>query len=121
MPPPPTTSLSRTAGNAANSVTTDRLPDLQERLVKMLAEVCSMQLYCLQLGRLQESGTLTDTIAAIAKMNNTAKPGRSLPKAETCWAATASCEYHVMWQMAEIETLRTYEGAETTLSPEIMG
>src|SRR6478735_3178163 len=46
---------------------------VQERLVKMLAEVCSMQLYCLQLGKLQNAGTLTDTIAAIAKMNNTRK------------------------------------------------
>jgi glutaryl-CoA dehydrogenase len=27
---------------------------VQDRLVKMLAEVCSMQLYCLRLGRLTE-------------------------------------------------------------------
>jgi len=44
---------------------------VQDKLVKMLAEVCSMQLYCLRLGRLIEEGGLTDTIAAIAKMNNT--------------------------------------------------
>jgi glutaryl-CoA dehydrogenase len=46
---------------------------VQDKLVKMLAEVCSMQLYCLRLGRLIEEGSLTDTIAAIAKMNNTRK------------------------------------------------
>ena len=46
---------------------------VQDKLVKMLAEVCSMQLYCLRLGRLMEEGQLTDTIAAIAKMNNTSK------------------------------------------------
>jgi glutaryl-CoA dehydrogenase len=46
---------------------------VQDKLVKMLAEVCSMQLYCLRLGRLIEEGQLTDTIAAIAKMNNTRK------------------------------------------------
>ena len=46
---------------------------VQDRLVKMLAEVWSMQLYCLRLGRLMEEGRLTDTIAAIAKMNNTRK------------------------------------------------
>src|SRR5260221_5317939 len=46
---------------------------VQDRLVKMLAEVCSMQLYCLRLGRLIEEGSLTGTIAAIAKMNNTGK------------------------------------------------
>jgi len=44
---------------------------VQQRLVRMLAEVCSMQLYCLQLARLQAQGALTDTIAALAKMNDT--------------------------------------------------
>src|SRR5262249_14624953 len=44
---------------------------VQERLVKMLAEICSMQLYCLRLGRLIEEGRSSDTIAALAKMNNT--------------------------------------------------
>src|SRR6266487_4100651 len=33
---------------------------VQDKLVKMLAEVCSMQLYCLRLGRLIEEGRLTD-------------------------------------------------------------
>src|SRR6266536_4915363 len=46
---------------------------VQERLVKMLAEICGMQLYCLRLGRLIEEGSFSDTIAALAKMNNTSK------------------------------------------------
>jgi len=46
---------------------------VQDRLVKMLAEVCSMQLYCLRLGRLIEEGKLTDTIAALAKMKQHAQ------------------------------------------------
>src|SRR4029453_13882601 len=46
---------------------------VQDRLVKMLAEVCSMQVYCRGLGRLIEKGSPPDTIAAIAKMNNTRK------------------------------------------------
>jgi glutaryl-CoA dehydrogenase len=44
---------------------------VQDRLVKTLAEVCSIQLYCLRLARLQDDDQLTDTIAALAKMNNT--------------------------------------------------
>ena len=64
---------------------------VQDKLVKMLAEVCSMQLYCLRLGRLIEEGKLTDTIAALAKMNNTRKARRSSSKPATCSAATASC------------------------------
>ena len=54
---------------------------VQDRLVKMLAEACSMQLYCLRLGRLLEEGKLTDTIAAIAKMNNTRKARQVIAEA----------------------------------------
>src|SRR5215475_3618561 len=46
---------------------------VQDRLVKMLAELSGMQLYCLRLGRLIEEGRLSDTIAALAKMHNTSK------------------------------------------------
>ena len=44
---------------------------VQAQLVKMLADVTSMQLFCLCLGRLIEEGRMTDTMAALAKMNNT--------------------------------------------------
>jgi glutaryl-CoA dehydrogenase len=46
---------------------------VQDRLVKMLAEVTAMQLYGMQLARLAEAGRLSDTIAGLAKMNNTRK------------------------------------------------
>src|SRR6202044_1841405 len=46
---------------------------VQDRLVRMLAEVTAMQLYCLQIGRLAQRGHLTDTIAGLAKLNNTRK------------------------------------------------
>lgn len=46
---------------------------VQDQLVKMLAEVTAMQLYCMRVSRLDEQGKLTDTIAALAKMNNTLK------------------------------------------------
>jgi glutaryl-CoA dehydrogenase len=39
----------------------------------MLADVTAMQLYCLQIGRLAERGQRSDTIAALAKLNNTRK------------------------------------------------
>jgi glutaryl-CoA dehydrogenase len=64
---------------------------VQDRLVRMLAEVTAMQLYCLQIGRLAERGQLTDTIAGLAKLNNTAKPVRSAPRLARCSAVTASC------------------------------
>ena len=39
----------------------------------MLAEVTGMQLYCMQIARLEAAGRLTDTIAGLAKLNNTRK------------------------------------------------
>jgi glutaryl-CoA dehydrogenase len=87
---------------------------VQERLVKMLAEVCSMQLYCLQLGRLIEAGRLTDTIAAIAKMNNTRKARQVIAEARDLLGGNGILlDYHVMRHMADIESIHTYEGTET--------
>jgi glutaryl-CoA dehydrogenase len=87
---------------------------VQDKLVKMLAEVCSMQLYCLRLGRLIEEGRLTDTIAAIAKMNNTRKAREVVAVARDLLGGNGILlDFHVMRHMADIEALHTYEGTET--------
>jgi glutaryl-CoA dehydrogenase len=87
---------------------------VQDRLVKMLAEVCSMQLYCLRLGRLIEEGNLTDTIAAIAKMNNTRKARQVIFEARDLLGGNGILlDFHVMRHMADIEAIHTYEGTET--------
>jgi glutaryl-CoA dehydrogenase len=87
---------------------------VQDRLVKMLAEICSMQLYCLRLGRLIEEGRLTDTIAAIAKMNNTRKARQVIAEARDLLGGNGILlDYHVMRHMADIEAIHTYEGTET--------
>ena len=87
---------------------------VQDRLVKMLAEVCSMQLYCLRLGRLIEEGKLTDTIAAIAKMNNTRKARQVISEARDLLGGNGILlDFHVMRHMADIEAIHTYEGTET--------
>ena len=87
---------------------------VQERLVRMLAEVCSMQLYCLQLARLQEQGALTDTIAALAKMNNTRKARDVIAEGRDLLGGNGILlDYHVVRHMADIEALHTYEGTET--------
>src|SRR4051795_3261369 len=87
---------------------------VQERLVHMLAEVCSMQLYCLRLGRLIEEGRLTDTIAALAKMNNTRKARRIVAEARDLLGGNGILlDFHVMRHMADMEALHTYEGTET--------
>jgi glutaryl-CoA dehydrogenase len=87
---------------------------VQEKLVGMLAEVCSMQLYCLRLGRLIEEGRLTDTIAAIAKMNNTRKARQVIAEARDLLGGNGILlDFHVMRHMADIESIHTYEGTET--------
>jgi glutaryl-CoA dehydrogenase len=87
---------------------------VQERLVRMLAEVCSMQLYCLRLGRLIEEGRLTDTIAALAKMNNTRKARQVVAEARDLLGGNGILlDFHVMRHMADLESLHTYEGTET--------
>jgi glutaryl-CoA dehydrogenase len=87
---------------------------VQDRLVKMLAEVCSMQLYCLRLGRLMEEDSLTDTIAAIAKMNNTRKARQVIAEARDLLGGNGILlEFHVTRHMADIEAIHTYEGTET--------
>ena len=87
---------------------------VQDKLVTMLAEVCSMQLYCLRLARLIEEGSLTDTIAAIAKMNNTRKAREIVAVARDLLGGNGILlDFHVMRHMADIEALHTYEGTET--------
>jgi glutaryl-CoA dehydrogenase len=87
---------------------------VQERLVKMLAEVTSMQLYCMQLARLEETGRLTDTIAGLAKLNNTRKARQVIAEARDLLGGNGVLlENHVIRHMGDIEVIHTYEGTET--------
>jgi glutaryl-CoA dehydrogenase len=87
---------------------------VQDRLVRMLAEVTAMQLYCLQIGRLAQRGHLTDTIAGLAKLNNTRKARQVCAEARDMLGGNGILlENHVMRHMADIEAIHTYEGTET--------
>jgi glutaryl-CoA dehydrogenase len=87
---------------------------IQERLVRMLAEVTAMQLYCLQIGRLAERGQLSDTIAGLAKLNNTRKARQVCADARDMLGGNGILlENHVIRHMADIEAIHTYEGTET--------
>jgi glutaryl-CoA dehydrogenase len=86
---------------------------VQDQLVKMLAEVTAMQLYCLRVSRLDEQGRLTDTIAALAKMNNTVKARQVIAEARDLLGGNGILlDHHVMRHMADIEAIYTYEGTE---------
>ena len=87
---------------------------VQERLVRMLAEVTSMQLYCMQLARLEEEGRLTDTIAGLAKFNNTRKARQVIAEARDLLGGNGILlENHVIRHMGDIEAIHTFEGTET--------
>ena len=87
---------------------------VQQRLVRMLAEVCGMQLYCLRLGRLSEEGRLSDTVAALAKMHNTGKARQVISDARDLLGGNGILlDFHVMRHLVDMEAIHTYEGTET--------
>jgi glutaryl-CoA dehydrogenase len=86
---------------------------VQDRLVRMLAEVTGMQLYCLQLARLEEAGRLSDTIAGLAKLNNTRKARQVVAEARDLLGGNGVLlENHVIRHMGDVEVIHTYEGTE---------
>ena len=87
---------------------------VQDRLVKMLADVTAMQLYCMQLARLAGAGQVTDTIAGLAKLNNTRTARRVIAEARDLLGGNGILlENHVIRHMSDIEVLHTFEGTET--------
>jgi glutaryl-CoA dehydrogenase len=91
-----------------------RFQIVQEKLVRMLAEITAMQLYCLRVGRLAEQGRLSDTIAALAKLNNTVKAREVVAEARNLLGGNGLLlENHVMRHMADMEAIFTLEGTET--------
>jgi glutaryl-CoA dehydrogenase len=87
---------------------------VQERLVKMLADVTAMQLYCLRVGRLGDNHELRDTIAGLAKMNNTTRARQVIAQARDLLGGNGILlENHVMRHMLDIEAIHTFEGTET--------
>ncbi len=87
---------------------------VQQRLVKMLAELTGMQLYCMQIGRLADAGRLSPTVAGLAKMNNTSKARWLIAEARDLMGGNGILlDNHVMRHMADIEAIHTFEGTET--------
>jgi glutaryl-CoA dehydrogenase len=87
---------------------------IQERLARMLAEITSMQLICYRIAKLTEQGRATDTIAGLAKMNNTRKAREVIADARDMLGGNGLLlDYHVMRHMADIEAIHTFEGTET--------
>ena len=91
-----------------------RFQIVQQKLVHMLSEVTGMQLYCAQIGRLDADDALTDTISALAKLNNTVKAREVLAEARNMLGGNGILlSNHVIRHMADIEAIYTFEGTET--------
>jgi glutaryl-CoA dehydrogenase len=87
---------------------------IPHRLVKMLAEVTGMQLYCMQFARLEESSRLSNPIAGLAKLNNTRKARWVIAEARDLLGGNGILlENHVIRHMGDIEVIHTFEGTET--------
>ncbi len=87
---------------------------VQQRLVHMLADLTSMQLYCMQIGRLADAGRLSPTVAGLAKMHNTRTARKILSEARDLLGGNGILlEHHVVRHWADIEAIHTFEGTET--------
>lgn len=87
---------------------------VQERLVRMLADLTAMQLYCMQIGRLDDDGRLSPTVAGLAKMHNTRTARTVIAEARDLMGGNGILlDNHVMQHMADIEAIHTFEGTET--------
>ncbi len=87
---------------------------VQEKLVRMLAEVTSMQLLCLRLSQLADAGRMTAAMASLAKMNNAAKARAIMADARDIFGGDGILvEHHLARYHADIEAIYTFEGTDS--------
>ena len=90
-----------------------RFQIVQEKLVQMLCEITAMQLYCQRIGALDTTNELSDTIAALGKLNNTVKAREVLAEARNLMGGNGILlENHVIRHFTDIEAIYTFEGTE---------
>jgi glutaryl-CoA dehydrogenase len=87
---------------------------VQDRLVKMLAKVTAMQLYCRRLAELAMAGRVEPTLAGLAKSHNTTAAREVLAEARDLLGGNGILlDFHVIRHMADIEAIHTFEGTAT--------
>jgi glutaryl-CoA dehydrogenase len=84
---------------------------VQNKLAWMLREITKAQLLSLQLGRLKDAGTIIPEQISLAKMNNVDIALQIAREARDIHGANGILdEYPVMRHMANLESVKTYEG-----------
>jgi len=86
-------------------------PFVQQKLVRMLSDIASAQLTCIQLGRLKESGNLRHQQISLFKVTNVEIMRRAAQSArEILGAAGITDDHPPMRHLINAEVLQTYEG-----------
>ncbi len=84
---------------------------VQQKLVYMLTEITKMQLLCLRLGELKNSGKLHFTQVSMGKMNNVYHALQIARIARDILGANGIMyEYHIARHVCNLESVYTYEG-----------
>jgi glutaryl-CoA dehydrogenase len=90
---------------------------VQDKLSRMAAEITAMQLLCLRLSELQETGRLTAAMASLAKMNHAAKARAVVADARDILGGNGILlENHVARHHADMEAVFTFEGTDSIQS-----
>jgi glutaryl-CoA dehydrogenase len=90
---------------------------VQDKLSRMAAEITAMQLLCLRLSELQETGRLTPAMASLAKMNHAAKARAVVADARDILGGNGILlENHVARHHADMEAVFTFEGTDSIQS-----
>jgi glutaryl-CoA dehydrogenase len=86
---------------------------VQDKLVRMLAEIIAMQLLCLRLSRLLDERKATQGMASLAKMFNCQKARQVVADARDLLGGNGILlDNHVARHFADMEAIFTYEGSD---------
>jgi glutaryl-CoA dehydrogenase len=87
---------------------------VQHKLATMLAEITSMQLYCVRMAQLQEQGRFTGPMASLAKMNHAQKARQVCLDARDILGGNGLLiENHIARHLTDMEVVHTYEGTDS--------
>ncbi|MFJ7750867.1 acyl-CoA dehydrogenase family protein [Arthrobacter sp. NPDC097144] len=90
---------------------------VQNKLANMLAELTAIQLMCVRMAQLQETGRWTGTQASIAKMHSAQKARWICSEAREILGGNGLLlDFHVARHLTDMEVVHTYEGTDSVQS-----
>src|SRR5665213_2261633 len=106
----------RAVWQAEISLTDVRVP-ADHKLATMAAATTAMQLYCFRLAQLQEAGTMTGSMASLAKLHNVRQAKLVCSEARGILGGNGLLiENHVSRHLTDMEIVDTYEGTDSIQS-----